>query len=277
MPIRVCSVANSSGEPVVDILNAEKRLRIQDFGDISAAMARLADSHARYQRHNAPTKNIYYPPNRKHRHEQSLDYLVASGALDGVITRNHYGSVVLNARRALFIDVDMPDAGDQEEAHHSGSPLDQMWRTTYEDLRTVLSSESDSGFRIYRTAAGFRVLAVTQEFEPGSEVASHLMAVVGADDAFVRLCGSQKTFRARLTPKPWRCGATRPPNDFPRLTAADQDDFTAWLRNYERLCENRATCQFLGEVGSSDVHERVAPIVEFHDRHTRAFTALELA
>jgi hypothetical protein len=103
------------------------------------------------------------------------------------------------------------------------------------------------------------------------------MSAVGADDAFVRLCSSQQTFRARLTPKPWRCGGTRPPNDFPRVTAADQDDFAVWLRQYERLCEDRATCQFLGQVGPAEMHERVAPIVEFHDRQTKAFTTLALA
>src|SRR3954452_20703440 len=105
MPIRVCSVANASDEAMMGA-HAEKCLQVENLNDITAARARLADSHARYQRHNAPTKNIYYPPNRKHRHEQSLDFLTGVGALDGVITRNHYGSVVLNALRALFIDVD---------------------------------------------------------------------------------------------------------------------------------------------------------------------------
>jgi len=220
---------------------------------------------------------IYYPPTRKNPYEQRLDDFTHVSLIDGVLTRNHYGSLVLNAHHALFIDVDMPDATDQGKSESRSTPLQGEWKTTYADLRMVLSSESDCGFRIYRTAAGFRILAVTQEFEPGSEIAKDLMVAVGADDAFIRLCGTQKTFRARLTPKPWRCGTTRPPNDFPRTTREDQHCFETWLQQYERLCRNRATCRFLGEIGSDVAHERVAPIVEFHDQQTKAFAELELA
>ena len=112
------------------------------------------------------------------------------------MTRNHYGSLVLNAHHALFIDVDMPGSSNPSRFGTSprcAVPLD--WQTTFDDLSTVLASERQTGFRIYRTAAGFRVLATTHEFEPGSDSAKELMTSVGADDAFVRLCGTQKTFR----------------------------------------------------------------------------------
>ena len=245
---------------------------------LDAARARLAASHAQYQLHKGPRNAIYYPPRRMHAKEQALNDLAGIGSLDAVITRNHYGSVVLNAHHALFIDVDMPDTS-QSPRHASEfrHPTSGPWQSTFDDLCTVLAGERDKGFRIYRTAAGFRILATTHEFQPGSEFTSELMTSLGADDAFIRLCGDQQTFRARLTPKPWRCGATQPPNHFPRETAEEESLFADWLAQYERACRDRATCQFLETVGPAEAHDRVAPIVEFHDRETKAFQPLELA
>jgi hypothetical protein len=245
---------------------------------VHAARTRLAASHADYQRHKAPSNAIYYPPTRKHVYEQTIDDIECLGALDAVITRNHYGSVVLNAHHALFIDVDMPATSTPprlvSEFHNQSRGL---WQSTFDDLRTVLAEERETGFRIYRTAAGFRILATTHEFEPSSDSARNLMDSVGADDAFVRLCSEQNTFRARLTPKPWRCGADQPPNQFPRENAEEENRFIEWLSRYEFACRDRATCQFLGTVGPEETHQRVAPIVEFHDRLTKAFESRELA
>ena len=207
---------------------------------LNAARARLAASHAEYQRLKGPSNAIYYPPERKSPAEQLVDGLQGVSSLDAVVTRNHYGSVVLNAHHALFIDVDMPET-DGAPRHTSAyqKQIPSLWQSTFADLCTVLANERGAGFRIYRTAAGFRILATTHEFEPGSDSANELMTLVGADDAFVRLCGVQKTFRARLTPKPWRCGADQPPNQFPRETAEEQCSFAEWLSQYERLLPAR--------------------------------------
>jgi hypothetical protein len=193
----------------------------------------------------------------------------------GHVTRNHYGCVVLNASNTLFIDVDMGDS-DQPPAAR-GIVWDDSWQRTLDDLRAVLSSELDEGFRIYRTAAGFRILATAHEFDPASVTASQLMDSVGADDDFMKLCRIQNNFRARLTPKPWRCGSRRPPNRFPRHTAEEQSQFDQWLAQYERACRDRATCRFLEHVGPAVAHGRIAPIIELHDRETKAFEDFELA
>jgi hypothetical protein len=190
--------------------------------------------------------------------------------IDGLITRNHYGCIVLNAAHALFIDVDVLDE------RQRCRPI-EPWQQVLDDLRTVLSNERDEGFRIYRTAAGFRIIASGREYEPASPRSAGLMECVGADADFVSLCRIQNSFRARLTPKPWRCGARRPPNFFPRDTLQENLCFTQWLTGYERACRGYATCQYLGHVGSEYVHERIAPIVELHDRETNAHAALPLA
>ncbi|HEY3391975.1 MAG TPA: hypothetical protein VGK58_04670 [Lacipirellulaceae bacterium] len=190
--------------------------------------------------------------------------------IDGVITRNHYGCIVLNAAHALFIDVDV--LGKAEPCR----PV-EPWQRVLTDLRTVLSNERDEGFRIYRTAAGFRIIALGREYEPTSPQSAGLMDCVGADADFVSLCRIQNSFRARLTPKPWRCGVRRPPNFFPRETVQESFRFTQWLDGYERACRGYATCQYLGHVGPQHIDKRIAPIVTLHDRETKAHAALPLA
>jgi hypothetical protein len=195
-----------------------------------------------------------------------------------VMTRNHYGSLILNAAHTLFIDVDVAQSRRtlrRDNAHRDHWPA--PWPTMFDDLQTVLTSERKQGFRIYRTAAGFRILATAQQFEPGSYESKRLMSIVCADAAFVDLCRIQKSFRARLTPKPWRCGARRPPNVYPRTSADEQRRFTQWLWQYERACRDRATCQYLGHVGPQTTHDCIGPIIELHDRETKAFERLPLA
>lgn len=240
---------------------------------LAAALARLAEASRLYQQSKGIFSGPYYGT------DHNPEEIIASASTPrAMVTRNHYGSLILNASRALFIDVDVAPAGRTSRlirslpGRHSG-----RWQRMLDDLRTVLSSEREEGFRIYRTAAGFRILATAREFEPGSLQSQRLMDAVGADSAFMHFCRIQKSFRARLTPKPWRCNTTKPPNAYPRESAVDQGRFVEWLAQYEQACRGRATCQYLGQVGSVEIHERVAPVVEVHDRETKAFEELPLA
>jgi len=208
----------------------------------------------------------YYQPS--YELEETIECAASYRVFDAIVTRNYYGSLILNARRALFIDVDVETSG----GNHVPS-----WSETFDDLCAVLGSERNEGFRIYRTAAGFRVLATAREFVPGSWISKRLMNSVGADANFVELCARQNNFRARLTPKPWRCGIARPPFVYPRITPEHERCFAMWLSQYDHRCRDRATCQFLGHVGSTHVHDCVARIIEVHDRETKAQTDLPLA
>jgi hypothetical protein len=232
---------------------------------ISTARARLKQAAERRQLRRELTSEYYQPGSE---FEETIACASTHRVFDAIVTRNYYGSLILNARRALFIDVDVDTSG--------ASPV-SSWSETFDDLCSVLESERDEGFRIYRTAAGFRVLATAREFVAGSEKSEQLMNSVGADANFVELCGRQNNFRARLTPKPWRCGLARPPFVYPRITPEHERCFTNWLSQYENRSRERATCQFLAHIGSTRVHDCVAPIVEVHDRETKAQSDLPLA
>lgn len=175
------------------------------------------------------------------------------GEPDALLTRNSYGSVVLNAARSMFVDVD-----------GAGSPAGKL-------------RSSGGSFRLYRTAGGFRLLATDRVYTPGSSESESLMRQVGADPAFIQLCRIQDSFRARLTPKPWRIGKAAPPGDYPREDAGLQRDFDKWLQEYDRAAGSKATCQFVETIGDGTIHPDVAPIVQLHDDRTRATSSLPLA
>ena len=189
--------------------------------------------------------------------EQILEQIPAGNNPAAVLTRNAYGSVVLNTARLLFIDVDEPSG-------------------TLDALRSALRACAPTTFRIYRTAAGFRAMAIDREFAPETSEANELLQHCGADPAFVQLCRVQKSFRARLTPKPWRCQYHVPPGQFPR-EAAEERQFEQWLSGYENACRRYATCKFLETVGSGNTLSALDPLVRLHDTKTRCQEALPLA
>ena len=199
------------------------------------------------------------------------------GAIDALLTRNSYGSVVLNAAQVLFVDVDVPwPTAGQRLARLFGSRRPTREAATLTRVRDVLQNDSGGSYRIYRTAAGFRVLATDPLFTPGSPTAEQLMKRLGADPAFIHLCRLQESFRARLTPKPWRCGQPNPPERFPR-DAEGNAAFTAWLAEYERAASSRATCRFVESAGWGRTHADAARIMELHDQTTKCQTDLPLA
>jgi hypothetical protein len=189
--------------------------------------------------------------------EQILEQLPAGNDPAAVLTRNAYGSVVLNTARLLFIDVDEP-AG------------------TLDGLRSALRACAPTTFRIYRTAAGFRAMAIDREFSPEASETTALLQRCGADPAFVQLCRVQKSFRARLTPKPWRCEFQVPPGQFPR-DAPQERQFEKWLSGYEAACRKYATCKFVETVGSGSTLSGLDSLVRIHDTKTRCQEALPLA
>jgi hypothetical protein len=144
-------------------------------------------------------------------------------------------------------------------------------------LRGVLRSSGAGSFRVYRTAGGYRLLATDRLYTPGSNESESLMRQVGADPAFIQLCRIQDSFRARLTPKPWRIGKAAPPGDFPREDARLRQAFEQWLQEYDRAAGSKATCRFVETVGDGAIHPDVAHIVQLHDDRTRATSALALA
>jgi hypothetical protein len=60
------------------------------------------------------------------------------------------------------------------------------------------------------------VLAVHDLFDPTSAITLAALRELGSDPKYVQLAKAQECFRARLTPKPWRCGVRQSSRVYPR-------------------------------------------------------------
>lgn len=235
---------------------------------------------------------------------------------DAAITRNSYGALVLNAARAFFIDVDVPRDDAPPAPSPAASPAASLWgvldslplpgalRSIADSFRPPAGSGSGAGgssgpadpaaaaldrlrrwvdshpgwrVRVYRTYAGLRYLVTHAPFSPTDAEAQATMRALGTDPQYIRLCQVQKSFRARLTPKPWRIGMPNPPVRFPFESPADEREMRDWESRYALASQNRATCHFIEELGSGTEHPDIAPLRELHDEQTRAISGLPLA
>lgn len=165
------------------------------------------------------------------------------------VTRNVYGAVVLNAARVMFVDIDFDGHG-RHEAH----ALDRLRRW---------AGQHGLGVRAYRTAAGLRGLVTSATFDP--KASSALLHDAGSDPLYVKLCEVQESFRARLTPKPWRVELRPPPVRWPFEDEGVEHQFRAWTARYDAACAGRVACHFVEAIGPASVDAEVAPVLALHD------------
>jgi len=249
----------------------------------SQAAQQLAD---RFRSGAVPPKHLGYYPNRPFREEVMQVVQDPAGETAAVVTRNSYGCLVLNTARVMFVDIDLPEP----EPRPSGGFLKRLFgkpdlpppATDKQDLamsriENWTRDHPEWGWRIYRTRAGLRLMAMQGLEEADSEVASGVFEALGADPLYRKLCKTQKCFRARLTPKPWRCGLYGSPERWPWLDARAQSKFQKWEAQYQSSSSNWATCQLVSQIGNPAVHAQVQPIVKLHDDATRAASKLQLA
>lgn len=205
-----------------------------------------------------------------------------SGELAAVITRNSYGCLVLNTARVLFLDVDLPSPFSGGWLRRLLGKADvpapeQAQATTLAKAKAWAERHAPWGWRAYRTRAGLRFVATHDLFEAASVAGAPVFDELGVDPLNRRLCKSQESFRARLTPKPWRCGVGLPPARWPWEDASAEESFEEWEKRYARACADKATCKLLSTIGDPRVHPEVRVVVDIHDEQTRAKSELPLA
>ena len=132
-----------------------------------------------------------------------------AGQTNATITRNSYGSLILNTGDLMFIDVDLPEEAVGAALMRGIKGLfGRREKTPAELLRERLNQTAgeltDYTIRLYATAAGFRCAIVNRPILPASSESENLLARFEADPLYVRLCHVQQSYRVRLTPKHWR-------------------------------------------------------------------------
>ncbi len=225
---------------------------------------RVAEIAARFKQFGEPPKKYIYS-------DRKLREPVIEALHQSVISRNAYGALVLNTAHAMFVDIDLPNPS-------SGGFLKGLFGGSRSDPRQDILQRVQAwtertpgwGWRVYDTAAGMRLLATHQVFEPDAEVVQNVFEELGADPLYRVLCRVQKCFRARLTPKPWRCDLAAPKVRWPWANPQEEVEFADWLSQYERHSAGCATTHWVTDLGATEVHPAVAPIVALHDERTLA-------
>jgi len=194
------------------------------------------------------------------------------------VTRNRYGCLVLNSDNMLIADIDLPKPGIFAwlmKAFGRYKAISEAQALV--NLTEWLIHHPDMGARVYRTAAGLRYLFVQYPVEPG-EKAFGWLRELGSDRLYTFLCKEQQSFRARLSPKPWRCGQPRPPRKlYPFNSEASAREFATWLGLYEGKAKPYATCAYVGSYGRSAIHPDLQRQISRHDALTCSESGLPLA
>jgi len=239
---------------------------------------------ARISRGDRSRLGRYEYGDRPMREEVLREFRDGISAPSAVVTRNSYGCLVLNAAHLLFVDVDLGEP----PAH--GGALGRLFGTGKAVAKHAAARQSvldraeawtrqnpGWSWRVYETRAGLRLAAIHRPFAHDEKVCAEVFEALGADPLYRRLCGHQKCFRARLTPKPWRCDVPNPPARWPFEDERIAVVFKEWEKNYLDAAAGYATCHLAAEFGATVVAPELAELIAAHDEVTRCGTKLPLA
>ena len=182
----------------------------------------------------------------------------------------------------MYVDIDLPEPRKPGFLQRLfGKPLPRVpphqLETALAKIETWTRQHSEWGWRIYRTRAGLRLLATQGLLAANSATARDVFAALGTDPLYQKLCQTQNCFRARLTPKPWRCGYSAKPPRWPWRDERAKAKFEKWEARCQEKSATWATCAFLRSIGNRDVHPEVQVLLKIHDDTTRAGSKLPLA
>jgi len=127
--------------------------------------------------------------------------------------------------------------------------------------------------RVYRTPAGYRLLATHRTFGSEDPEVKEFFTAVATDPVYVRMCMNQKCFRARLTGKPWRMGIKQHMRPRPGVWPVRSEHLAIrneWVAAYEKRAPSFAACRFVESLGSGVVHTALKTVVDIHDRESNA-------
>lgn len=164
-----------------------------------------------------------------------------------VITRNHYGALVVNSTDTCFADVDTAPESLWEFVKGlfgAGTPPE---RRLLDVMRQIHAEHPKLSMRLYRTAKGWRVLLAGEGIELDSPLVDTLFHRLHVDPLYRDLCRKQACWRARLTPKPFRLQLPPCPQAECSEDAASVQ--AEWVQEYERACEGRAVCRLVESFG----------------------------
>jgi len=249
-----------------------------ESGEDAAARAREAARKAaqRFEADGEPDRYAY--ADRPLR-EEVLHEITDDGSRPvAVITRNSYGALVLNTDRIMFIDIDLePDGGFTNLFRGLGFKVKSQRDKALDTIRDWPRRHTNTGLRVYDTFKGLRVLVTTGFYDPKAPATKEILSSFGSDELYVRLCAVQECFRARISPKHWRCGLEKPPASYPFANADAARRMEEWVKEYETKTGSFATCRLSETVGAGAADPLITKVIELHDHYCSVGTDRKLA
>jgi hypothetical protein len=147
-------------------------------------------------------------------------------------------------------------------------------------VESFVSRHTDWHLRLYRTPAGFRVLAMHGIHDPHDPIVPEFFAALGVDPVYAKMCRNQRCFRARVSPKPWRIGIASHMRPRPGVWPVKPEHLEkrqSWISNYETVATRFASCRFIEAIGSGTVHPKADAVCTLHDRMSLALSGMEIA
>ena len=164
----------------------------------------------------------------------------------------------LNAERDVLLNQYEQERGEQES----------LAMDRFEEFHAKYPSVA---FRVYETAAGYRVIVTNQTMEPDHPTSIEWLDALGSDKLYRVLCARQHCYRARLTPKPWRLPDCTSKIFTPSVQAGDDSQLEPWLQRYEEQSKAYSVCRLLksfGEsTGSGNGMDEITEMLEIHDSY----------
>jgi hypothetical protein len=211
--------------------------------------------------------------------EEIKQTLSHGGQEIGLITRNAYGALVLNSPCVLFADLDFPTFAEKPPGllnwfkfvfspsfRRSCQRTDEQ--AVWQRVQAWAEANPTRGFRLYRTPGGMRLLMTDRQYEPTAPETIALLETLGSDPLYVRLTKNQECFRARLTPKPFRCGIRAPERHFPFHTPEVETRFRQWEADYDARSRAYRACELVGEFGAPASDEIIQQTIWMHDERS---------
>lgn len=199
-----------------------------------------------------------------------------------IITRNTYGALVLNTAKVMFVDIDFEREGLRDRFVSvirklvGQSSLNQE-ALHLRNIESWVRRHPHWGIRVYRTLAGLRCLVTHDVFDPTQANTIEVLESFQCDPLYIKLCRNQESFRARLTPKPWRCGIETLPIKYPWFSDEEEQSYRQWEERYSKASSNYTACKLIREIGNKRLHPEVEIIQSLHDKYTCSSENLKLA
>ncbi|WP_281222892.1 hypothetical protein [Photobacterium sanguinicancri] len=184
-----------------------------------------------------------------------------------VLTRNHYGALVLNTDVALFGDIDVTPPSFIERFLEKFGKTKKDKGYYLKKIEAYQAAHPDLSFRVYETHSGIRFIETSRVINSQDPIVTSLFKDLNVDPLYQYLCHRQACFRARLSPKPWRIGMARPASRFPRCNENEMTAFRLWLSGYEKASQGTTVVKHLASFGARRADATVQRVIELHDRH----------